>query len=83
MDTEGELVDLIEEFSEGRIQFAFCKVKDPNTGLPKSALIAWVCGQYGQVVDNRLTIGSAVRVYPRGPRATLPVISTLSPSYFT
>ena len=35
-------MDLIEEFSEGRIQFAFCKVKDPNSGLPKSALIAWV-----------------------------------------
>jgi len=42
-DTEGELLDLIEEFSEGRIQFAFCKVKDPNSGLPKSVLIAWVC----------------------------------------
>jgi len=43
LDTEGELLDLIEEFSEGRIQFAFCKVKDPNSGLPKSVLIAWVC----------------------------------------
>ncbi|KAK4545706.1 hypothetical protein LTR36_002660 [Oleoguttula mirabilis] len=41
---EGELVDLIEEFSDGRIQFAFVKVKDPNTGLPKSVLIAW-CGE--------------------------------------
>ncbi|KAI0543106.1 hypothetical protein GGR58DRAFT_450809 [Xylaria digitata] len=40
----GELEDLIEDFSEGRIQFAFVKVKDPNTGLPKSALIAW-CGE--------------------------------------
>ncbi|KAI1467531.1 uncharacterized protein F4812DRAFT_400278 [Daldinia caldariorum] len=39
----GELEDLIEDFSEGRIQFAFLKVKDPNTGLPKYALIAW-CG---------------------------------------
>lgn len=38
----GELEDLIEDFSEGRIQFAFLKVKDPNTGLPKYALIAWV-----------------------------------------
>ena len=25
--TEGELLDLVEEFSEGRIQFAFVKVK--------------------------------------------------------
>jgi len=41
---EGELVDLIEEFSDGRIQFAFVKVKDPNTGLPKFALIGW-CGE--------------------------------------
>ncbi|KAJ0416181.1 hypothetical protein BJY00DRAFT_291975 [Aspergillus carlsbadensis] len=41
---EGELVDLIEEFSEGKIQFAFVKVTDINTGLPKSVLIAW-CGE--------------------------------------
>ncbi|KAI1107598.1 hypothetical protein F4804DRAFT_296504 [Jackrogersella minutella] len=39
----GELEDLIEDFNEGRVQFAFLKVKDPNTGLPKYALIAW-CG---------------------------------------
>ncbi|OCK80968.1 hypothetical protein K432DRAFT_381727 [Lepidopterella palustris CBS 459.81] len=41
---EGELVDLIDEFSDGRIQFAFVKVKDPNTTLPKYVLIAW-CGE--------------------------------------
>jgi len=76
-------MDLIEDFSEGRIQFAFCKVKDPNSGLPKSVLIAWVCRQRGRMVGDRLTIGSAVRVCPRGPRATLPVISMLYPSYFT
>jgi hypothetical protein len=39
---EGELVDLIEDFSEGRVQFAFVKVKDPNTTLPKYVLIGWV-----------------------------------------
>jgi hypothetical protein len=38
------LIDLIEEFSEGKIQFAFIKVKDPNTGLLKNVLIAW-CGE--------------------------------------
>jgi drebrin-like protein len=37
-------VDLIDEFSDGRIQFAYVKVKDPNTGLPKNVLIAW-CGE--------------------------------------
>ncbi|KAM3077404.1 actin binding protein [Clarireedia jacksonii] len=41
---EGELVDLIDDFSEGRIQFAFVKVKDPNTTLPKFVLIGW-CGE--------------------------------------
>jgi len=41
---EGELVDLIDEFSDGRIQFAFVKVKDPNSSLPKNVLIAW-CGE--------------------------------------
>ena len=39
---EGELLDLVDEFSDGRIQFAFVKVKDPNTSLPKNVLIAWV-----------------------------------------
>lgn len=41
---EGELVDLIDEFSDGRVQFAYAKVKDPNTKLPKSVLIGW-CGE--------------------------------------
>lgn len=41
---EGELSELIDEFSDGRIQFAFVKVKDANTTLPKSVLIAW-CGE--------------------------------------
>ncbi|KAJ9130790.1 Drebrin-like protein, partial [Coniochaeta hoffmannii] len=41
--SEGELSELIEDFNEGRIQFAYVKVKDPNTGLPKNVLIAW-CG---------------------------------------
>ncbi|KAK5079835.1 actin binding protein [Exophiala xenobiotica] len=41
---EGEIVDLIDEFSDGRVQFAFLKLKDSNTGLPKNVLIAW-CGE--------------------------------------
>lgn len=43
---EGELADLIEDFSDGRIQFAFVKVKDPNSGLPKNVLIAWVSSPF-------------------------------------
>lgn len=37
------MTELIEDFNEGRIQFAFVRVKDPNTALPKNVLIAW-CG---------------------------------------
>ncbi|KAL1838661.1 hypothetical protein VTJ49DRAFT_2440 [Mycothermus thermophilus] len=40
---DGELSELVDEFNDGRIQFAFVRVKDPNTGLPKNILIAW-CG---------------------------------------
>ncbi|KAA8908643.1 hypothetical protein FN846DRAFT_906069 [Sphaerosporella brunnea] len=41
---EGELEEVIEEFNDGKVQFAFVKVKDPNTGLPKFVLICW-CGE--------------------------------------
>ena len=44
VELEGELMDLIDEFSDGRIQFAFAKIKDPNTTLQKSVLIGW-CGE--------------------------------------
>ena len=44
--SEGELVDLIEGFSEGRVQFAFVKVKDPNTTLSKYVLIGWVSPKF-------------------------------------
>jgi len=37
-------VDLIDDFSDGRVQFAFAKIKDPNTLLPKLVLIGW-CGE--------------------------------------
>lgn len=40
----GDLDDLNEEFSDGRIQYAFVRVKDPNTQLAKFALINW-CGE--------------------------------------
>ena len=41
---EGELSDMSDEFSEGKIQYGFVKVKDPNTTLQKSVFIAW-CGE--------------------------------------
>jgi hypothetical protein len=41
---EGELVDMIDDFSDGKIQFAFLKLKDTNSGLPKNVLVCW-CGE--------------------------------------
>ncbi|KAL8791051.1 MAG: hypothetical protein Q9213_000258 [Squamulea squamosa] len=41
---EGDLADLIDELSDGRVQFAFVRVNDPNTTLPKFVLVAW-CGE--------------------------------------
>ena len=41
---EGEMADMVDEFSEGKIQYAFVKVRDPNTTLQKNVLIAW-CGE--------------------------------------
>lgn len=62
----GDLDDLNEEFSDGRIQYAFARVKDPNTQLPKFALINW-CGE--GVPENRkglfATHSSAVAQYLR------------------
>ncbi|KAJ2720817.1 actin binding protein [Coemansia sp. Benny D115] len=40
----GPLDELSEEFSDGQVQFAFVRVQDPNTQLPKFVLISW-CGQ--------------------------------------
>ncbi|KAI9512505.1 hypothetical protein F5148DRAFT_848842 [Russula earlei] len=41
--TGNGLQDLEEEFSDGRIQYAFARVTDPNTRLPKFVQINW-CG---------------------------------------
>ncbi|KAL1868739.1 actin binding protein [Diaporthe australafricana] len=56
---EGELADLFEDFSEGRIQFAFVKVKDPNTALPKNVLIAWCGGGVPERTKGYFTSHSA------------------------
>lgn len=50
---------MIEDFSEGRIQFAFVKVKDPNTALPKNVLIAWCGGGVPERTKGYFTSHSA------------------------
>ncbi|CAG8453025.1 7220_t:CDS:10, partial [Scutellospora calospora] len=41
---DGGLDELQEEFNDGKIQYAYVKVKDPNSELPKFIFIGW-CGE--------------------------------------
>lgn len=44
---EGGLEEMVEELNSGKVMYAFCRVKDPNSGLPKFVLINWVRGTGG------------------------------------
>uniref|UniRef100_A0A2K5K5R7 Drebrin-like protein n=1 Tax=Colobus angolensis palliatus TaxID=336983 RepID=A0A2K5K5R7_COLAP len=37
----GGLEEMVEELNSGKVMYAFCRVKDPNSGLPKFVLINW------------------------------------------
>ncbi|XP_061584840.1 drebrin-like b isoform X1 [Cololabis saira] len=36
---DGGLEELVEELNSGKVMYAFCRVQDPNSGLPKYVLI--------------------------------------------
>ncbi|KAL4232159.1 hypothetical protein ACF0H5_009734 [Mactra antiquata] len=38
---EGSIGDLVDELNSSKIMYAYCKVMDPNTSLPKYVLINW------------------------------------------
>uniref|UniRef100_A0A8C5VU75 Drebrin like n=1 Tax=Microcebus murinus TaxID=30608 RepID=A0A8C5VU75_MICMU len=38
---EGGLEEMVEELNSGKVMYGFCRVKDPNSGLPKFVLINW------------------------------------------
>lgn len=40
--SDGGLEEMVEELNSGKIMYAFCRVQDPNSGLPKYVLINWV-----------------------------------------
>jgi len=81
---EGELVDLVDEFSDGRIQFAFLKVKDSNSKLPKSVLIAWVSkGTNAGISPTYLNDYSVEKVFLSEQRDILAAISQLYLNSFT
>lgn len=39
---DGGLEELVEELNSGKVMYGFCRVQDPNSGLPKYVLINWV-----------------------------------------
>ena len=47
---EDGLEELTEDFNPSKIQYAFLKVEDPKTSLPKFVLINW------QVILNKISI---------------------------
>ncbi|KAJ1954754.1 actin binding protein, partial [Dipsacomyces acuminosporus] len=49
---------LADEFDNGKIQYAFARVEDPNSRLPKFVFISW-CGQ-GVPVFRKGLVGSQV-----------------------
>lgn len=38
---DGGLEEMVEDLNSGKVMYAFCRVQDPNSGLPKYVLINW------------------------------------------
>ncbi|KAJ1971111.1 actin binding protein, partial [Dimargaris verticillata] len=53
---DGDLDELADEFDDGKIQYAFVRIQDSNTRLPKFAFISW-CGS-GVPVAKKGLFGS-------------------------
>ena len=58
----GGLEELEDEFNDGKVQFAFCRVKDPNTKLDKFVLISWVSPSLSYPLKNDLKADRRVSV---------------------
>lgn len=41
--SDGGIEEMVNEMSNGKMLYAYLKVMDPNTSLPKSVLVNWVC----------------------------------------
>lgn len=65
---EGGLEEMVEELNSGKVMYAFCRVKDPNSGLPKFVLINWVCGTRGALSSHPgVTPKSSLSCFPPLP----------------
>uniref|UniRef100_A0A3B3T2B6 ADF-H domain-containing protein n=1 Tax=Paramormyrops kingsleyae TaxID=1676925 RepID=A0A3B3T2B6_9TELE len=69
---EGGLEELVEELSSGKVMYGFCRVQDPNSGLPKYVLINWTGegvkdARKGQCANHVSSIGKFLKVRPGCP----------------
>lgn len=48
--SDGGIEEMVNEMSNGKMLYGYLKVIDPNTLLPKSVLVNWVC--YNVVLFN-------------------------------
>ena len=40
---DGGITEMSEDLNSNKIMYAFCRLLDPKTSLPKYVLINWVC----------------------------------------
>uniref|UniRef100_A0A8C8GM58 ADF-H domain-containing protein n=1 Tax=Oncorhynchus tshawytscha TaxID=74940 RepID=A0A8C8GM58_ONCTS len=65
---DGGLGEMVEELSSGKVMYAFCRVKDPNSGLCKYVLINWTGegvkdSRKGQCANHVISMGNFLRVW--------------------
>lgn len=58
---DGGLEELVEELNSGKVMYAFCRVQDPNSGLPKYVLINWVCASYTSLLSFTMFIEMTIK----------------------
>uniref|UniRef100_A0A3B4G4J2 ADF-H domain-containing protein n=1 Tax=Pundamilia nyererei TaxID=303518 RepID=A0A3B4G4J2_9CICH len=64
---DGGLEEMVEELNSGKVMYAFCRVRDPNSGLPKYILINWTGegvkdSRKGQCANHVSTIAGFLKV---------------------
>ncbi|XP_062269590.1 drebrin-like a isoform X2 [Platichthys flesus] len=94
---DGGLEEMVEELNSGKVMYAFCRVEDPNSGLPKYVLINWTgegvkdtrkgfCANHVSSMASFLK-GAHVTINARGdddvePQTILAKVSTASGANF-
>ncbi|XP_056628793.1 drebrin-like b isoform X4 [Triplophysa dalaica] len=63
---DGGLEEMVEELNSGKVMYGFCRVQDPNSGLPKYVLINWTGegvkdARKGQCANHVSTMGNFLK----------------------